>query len=156
VKRELEKLPGILGELRVVLHDPETGLKAETLKMIDDTHKTIEDLLNEKRVHWTELLVRGEGMIKEMNEQLNEFIQENYKAGKMVGEYKALRPIHQLQAGDEPGLNEGLLAIFTIMVHFRNWFKKHGLRKKQMAADNMIQLIEEELRDPEGKRFRQL
>jgi len=141
VKDELEKLPGILGELRVVLLDPETGLRAETLKMIDETHGSIGDLLNEKETHWKELLVKGEGMLNEMNDQLKEIMTEYYNAGKMVGEYKALKPIHQLQAGDDPGYHEGLLAILAMTVYFSDWFKKHNLREGHMTAEQLIRLV---------------
>ena len=154
VKKELQRLPGIIEELRKDLLDPETGLKAESLGMIDETHKAIGDLLKGKEDHWTQLLQIGEDKIKKMDDGLEELLKATYTAGQMVGEYKALEPVHRLLTGEDLGYNQGLLAIFTMVVHFRNWFKKNGLTKGQVVAQNMIDSIEEELRDPGRIRYR--
>jgi hypothetical protein len=154
VKKELQRLPGIIDELRKDLLDPETGLKAESLEMIDETHKAIGDLLKGKETHWSQLLQEGEDKIKKMDDGLEELLKATYAAGQMVGEYKALEPVHRLQTGEDPGYNQGLLAILTMAVHFRTWFEKNGLTKGQVAAHNMIDSIEEELRDPGRIRYR--
>lgn len=89
-----------------------------------------------------------------MDDGLEELLKATYAAGQMVGEYKALEPVHRLQTGEDPGYNQGLLAILTMAVHFRTWFEKNGLTKGQVAAHNMIDSIEEELRDPGRIRYR--
>lgn len=152
-KHELERLPGIIEELRIDLLDPETGLKAESLGMIDDTHKGIGDLLRGKEKQWTQLLQEGEDKIRKMDDGLEELLNATYSAGEKVGEYKALEPVHMLQTGEDPGYNQGLMAIFTMVVHFRTWFKKNGLTKGIKAAQDLIDSIEEELRDQERTRF---
>ena len=154
-KRELERLPGIIDDLRTDLLDPETGLKIKSLTMIDETHKSIGDLLERIEERWTQLLQQAQNKINEMDTRIEEQQQAIYNAGEMLGQYKAIEPIHRLQSGEDPGFNEALTAILTMMVHFRNWFQKYTLTDGVKAVNDIISLIERELRDPDRIRFRQ-
>jgi hypothetical protein len=146
VKQELQKIPEIIDKLRTDFLSPETGMKAESLKLVNNTHKSIRELLTNKEKQWTELLSNAEAKIEKMSGTLDDLSRAIYEAGKMVGEYKALKPIHILQSGEDPGYIEGLTAILAIIVHFRDWFKKHSLSLCQKACSDIMNCIEEELR----------
>ena len=153
-KREITRLPGIIDDLRRDLLDPETGLKIKSLKMVDETHKAIEDLLEKKEKQWTQLLQQAQNKISEMDTLLENLQQATYNAGEMMGQYKAIEPIHRLQSGEDPGFHESLTAMLTILVPFRNWFSKYVLTDGTKAVDNIITVIARELRDPERIRVR--
>ncbi len=147
-KQELKRLPGIIDDLKTDLLDPETGLKTKSLKMVDSTHKALEDLFNRKEEQWTQLLQQSQDKLNELDTRLEDLQQSVYNAGEMMGQYKAIEPIHRLQSGEDPGFYEALTAIYTMMVHFRIWFNKHGLTDGVNAADDIMSLSERELRDP--------
>jgi hypothetical protein len=147
-KKELKRLPGIIDDLKTDLLDPKTGLKVKSLNMVDETHKSLDNLFERKEKQWSQLLQQSQEKINGMDKRIEDLQHSVYNAGEMLGQYKAIEPIRRLQSGEDPGFNEAMTAIFTIMVHFRNWFKKYALTDAVKAADSINSLIERELRDP--------
>lgn len=147
-KREIKRLPGIIDDLRRDLLDPETGLKTKSLEMIDDTHDKIQRQLNKKEESWTKLFNEAEEKVEEINSQVNQILAAIYEAGKMVGQYKALEPVHRLEAGEDVPRYIGLNAIYRMTIHFRNWFKKQALMECLTTNNRLIDLLDKELRNP--------
>jgi DNA repair exonuclease SbcCD ATPase subunit len=147
-KREIKRLPGIIDDLRRDLLDPETGLKTKSLEMIDNTHDKIQKQLNKKEESWTKLFNEAEEKVEEINSQVNHILAATYEAGKMVGQYKALEPVHRLEAGEDVPRYIGLNAIYRTTIHFRNWFKKQALMECLTTNNRLIDLLDQELRNP--------
>jgi len=147
-KREIKRLPGIIDDLRRDLLDPETGLKTKSLEMIDNTHDKIQKQLNKKEESWTKLFNKAEEKVEEINSQVNHILVATYEAGKMVGQYIALEPVHRLEAGEDVPRYIGLNAIYRMTIHFRNWFKKQALMECLSTNNRLIDLLDKELRNP--------
>lgn len=146
-KLELKRLPGIIDELRKDLLDPKTGLKGETLTMIDDTHDKIETELKKKEESWTKLFEKAEEKVEEINSQVNDILEATYKAGEMVGQYKALEPVRMLEAGEDLPRHTGLLAIYGMNAHFRNFFERHMITNCLRETDRLLDELDKELRN---------
>ena len=144
-KEELARIPGIIDELRTDFLDSETGLQAKSLVMIDNTHAKIEKLLAKKEGALKKFFKNANGKVEEIDTKMNEILRVAYDAGKEVGRYAALEPVHRLESGEDIPLYVGLLAIYRMTVHFRNWFLNHGLKDCLRDTNRLIGSVEREL-----------
>jgi chaperonin cofactor prefoldin len=147
-KRELERLPGIIDDLRIDLLNPQTGLKGKSLKMVDETLSIMGDLLIQRERLWTGILRNAEEKISKMDDLLNDLLKTACEGGRDVGQIKALEALHRLQAGEDLGYLEGLRTTAAILPHIKNWFEKNGLTDCVRPNQIILSNIEKELRNP--------